>query len=70
MEVDEGWKLKYNKHKETSCLASMEIFFSTMTPTIQVKSFKEFVTHSLERGGPSFAIINKFNSLVNPLFLE
>ena len=70
MEVAEGGKLNSNKHKGTSYLAFVEIFFSTMTPTLQVKSFKEVVTHSLGRGAPSFAMINKLNSLVNPLFLE
>ena len=59
-----------NKNKGTTYPMSVAIFSSTVNPVLQVKSFKEVVTHSPERGEPSFTMINKFNSFVNPLFVK
>ena len=59
-----------NKNKGTAYPTSVAIFSSTVNPVLQVKSFKEVVTHSPERGEPSFTIINEFNSFANPLFVK
>ena len=59
-----------NKNKGATYPTSVEIFSSTVSQVLQVKSFKEVVTHSPESGEPSFTMINNFNSFVNPLFLK
>jgi hypothetical protein len=50
MEVDEGSQVKSNKSKGALSPTTLDKLDSTVSPSPQVKSFKDVVTHSLDRG--------------------